>query len=456
MFSSFYYVSPLLHHIEGCSSSSQICTIWESTISLAVRSDLDEDVVERATLEEIQNFFLDDFNEDNLGVTVTLIGPIVVSTDFVLRLENVNRIMNGEEIEFFEETVMEVLNAELENNGAMISSTRVFLQLLTTTDGSRRYLEDGKSLRNLEEVTSNDVFVRADGQCRSCTSEQFGLLTNDAIGSGGDEIRKKLNEGPGGPVDSTGDDNYFEDVEVTVVAGVEEQPDTNTDDETSSIVSRIAINEFPYWVLFVLAGGVFIVVAGVCYVGCIARRLRKQDIAKLRERSSRPQRNRSRWVPRHRREARGTLPQEIPKEAPQEGPRAVLHETFLEEIKADLKKEASRDGVDAGLPGAYEQCGQEVKAKGKAGLEIAPAVADEAPEDVTREAIRVVSQGSSDDDLAGPPQLTTPEASEVTQSVADEVSEDVTREATRAVSQGAPEEDLAGPPQVTTPEASTV
>lgn len=447
----------MLHHIEGCSSSSQICTIWESTISLAVGSGLDEDVVERATLEEIQKFFVDDFNEDNLGVTVTLIGPIVVSTEFVLRLENVDRIMNGEEIEFFEETVMEVLNAELENNGAIISSTRVFLQLLTTTDGSRRYLEDGKSYRSLEEVTSNDVFVRADGQCRSCTSEQFGLLTNDAIGSRGDEIRKKLNEGPSGPVDTTGDDdNYFEDVEVTMVAGVEEQPETNTDDETSSIVSRITINEFPYWVLFVLAGGVFIVVAGVCYVGCIARRLRKQDIAKLRERSSRPQRNISRWVPRGRREARGTLPREVRKEAPQEGPRAVLQESSVEEVKADLKKDASREGVDTGLPGAFKQCGQEVKAKGKTGLEIAPAVAGAAPKDVAREAIRAISQGSPDDDLAGPPQLSTPEACEVTQSVADEVSEDVTTGATRAVSQGAPEEDLAGPPQVTTPEASTV
>jgi hypothetical protein len=252
-------------------------------VSLAVDSDIDEVVVHRATLEETQSF-VQSFNADNPGVYVVFIGPSVVKTDLILRLDDVNRIMNEEEIAIFESVLVDLLDPLAD--GVSLISTTVYLQQLIAPYQGRHLQKSGDG-----DGTYNDVFVRADGECQECSSGEFETLVNDAIGSSAGDIQKELIKknkglnGDGGTNDKDG--NYFEDATVSVIAQTQGgTPDSVNNGDSTNPLYLESMNEFPYWVLIALGVGVFVVGVGVCYVGHLSRKARLAAIAKLRESST--------------------------------------------------------------------------------------------------------------------------------------------------------------------------
>lgn len=274
--------------VGSCSSTTltndaSACSIFESSVSLAVDSGTDEVVVHRAILEEIQSF-VKGFNADNPGIDVTFIGPFVVNSDLIIRLDNVNRIMNEEEIAIFESVLVNLLDPLAD--GISLTSTTVYLQqLISPYQGRRRLQTTGD-----DDGTYNDVFVRADGACKDCSSGDFGTLMNDAVGSSAGDIQKELIKkdkgvnGGGGTNDDG--DNYFEDTTVSVIAQAQGGiPDGANDGDDINSLDLESMHEFPYWVLIALGVGVFVVSVGVCYVGYLSRNARLAGIAKLRETS---------------------------------------------------------------------------------------------------------------------------------------------------------------------------
>mmetsp|Transcript_32781 Transcript_32781/g.54142 ORF Transcript_32781/g.54142 Transcript_32781/m.54142 type:complete len:368 (+) Transcript_32781:61-1164(+) len=265
--------------IESCeSSTNDACSVYESSVSLAIEAGTDEILVHRATLEEIQAF-LGDFNDQNRGIDVTFMGPFVVSADVIIRLENVDRIMNEEEIAIFESTIVDILDPLAD--GVSITATTVYLQQLTSLHKGRRL-----RIETEDDRIYNDVFIRSNGECRECTSGDFGSLMNDAIGSSSGAIEeelirrnKEINSGSSGASD---EDDYFGNATVTVIPQSQEAADAATGRIDNSFVPS-SIDEFPYWVLIILAIGVFIIVCGLCFVGYLTREARLEGFAKLRE-----------------------------------------------------------------------------------------------------------------------------------------------------------------------------
>lgn len=258
------------------------CSIYESSVSLAVDPTFDETAIHRATLEEIQSFF-DGFNYDNPGIYVSFMGPFVVHTDIIIRLSNVNRIMNAEEIALFESTLVDVLDPLAD--GVSLTSSKVFLQQLTSSREGR-LLQSGDSDRS-----SNDIFIRANGQCRECTSTDFALFVNDAVGSSSGDLEKELlrrNKGiNGGSIGSNTatdeDDDYFEDASVSVISQAQRGSSIARNSTSDTFIPPSTIS-FPYWILIILGAGVFVISSGFCYVGYLTRIARLNSIAKLRNR----------------------------------------------------------------------------------------------------------------------------------------------------------------------------
>jgi hypothetical protein len=235
---------------------------YETTLTLAADSNTDDVTAERITLHEVQQI-VDDFNSMQSEILVTFTGPFVVSANIIVRLQPANRIMNEDEIRLFEAAFLKVVNPTADD--VVISSAKVYYQQLTT-----------QNRRRLQQSPSNDVFIRADGQCKDCSSNGYALLTNDAVGSRSSRIEKELKN-----PDNNQSDDYFANVTVSTVSQDEENiPHVSWN---NSVNSAAKVSDFPYTVLYVLAGSVVVVLAGLFYVASRSRRARLQDKVKYTE-----------------------------------------------------------------------------------------------------------------------------------------------------------------------------
>lgn len=243
------------------SSSSNSCAEYEGTISLSGSTGTDA-LVDRAVLTEVQRF-INEFNSENSNIVVTFLSPSVVSTNVVVRLDNTDRVMNDQEIAVFESTFLQVV-VPLED-GTTISSAKVYFQ--------RAYVE---GRRRVLRTSSTDVYVRVDGTCKGCTSGEFGLLVNDAVGSSSSEMEDELK--------NNDDGEYFDDVSVSSAS--EETLTPSRSESTASAAE--ATNTFPYFVLYALAGGVAVVLAGLMYVANRNRKARLEEEGRSRKNAGEP------------------------------------------------------------------------------------------------------------------------------------------------------------------------
>lgn len=236
--------------------------IYETTLTLTADSSTDDLTAERITLHEVQRI-IDDFNNNQSDILVTFNGPFVVSANIVVRLEPANRIMNEDEIRIFEAAFLSVVNPPAD--GVVISSAKVYYQQLTS-----------QNRRRLQQSPSNDVFVRTDGQCKNCTSNGYGLLTNDAVDSRSSRIEKELKN-----TDNSQSGDYFANVTVSTVSqGQDNMPNASS---TNSVNNAAKVSDFPYAVLYVLAGSVVLVFMGLFYVASRNRKARVQEKIKYTE-----------------------------------------------------------------------------------------------------------------------------------------------------------------------------
>ena len=230
-------------------------------------SSTDDLTAERITLHEVQRI-VDDFNSQQSDILVTFNGPFVVSANIVVRLEPANRVMNEDEIRIFEAAFLNVVNPPAD--GVVISSAKVYYQQLTS-----------QNRRRLQQSPSNDVFIRTDGQCKDCTSTGYGLLTNDAVDSRSSRIEKELENG-----DTSQSNDYFANVTVSTVSqGQADIPNTSS---TNSVTNAAKVSDFPYAVLYVLAGSVVVVLIGLFFIANRNRKARLQDKMKYTEGEGQP------------------------------------------------------------------------------------------------------------------------------------------------------------------------
>lgn len=259
--SSVQFLNIVSKKVGTCSwsSSSDSCAEFESTISLTASTGT-EDLVGRASLAEVQQF-VDEFNSDseNSNIAVTFLGPFIVSANIIVRLQNTDRIMNDSEIAVFESTFLEVI-VPLDDN-VSLTSAKVFFQ--------EEHIEDR---RRLSQTLSTDVSVRVDGKCRACSSGEFGLLVNDAVGASSSDFEQELQ--------NNDDGDYFDDVVVTDVTQESQTPSLAT---SSTAAEAATPNKFPYAVLYALAGGVAVVLGGVFYIANRNRKARLLEDAYIKE-----------------------------------------------------------------------------------------------------------------------------------------------------------------------------
>ena len=253
-----YLTDPVVWWTGSCawSSTSNSCAEFEGTISLTGLTGTDT-LVDRAVLTEVERF-IDEFNSENSNIAVNFLGPSIVSTNIVVRLDNTDRIMNAREIAVFESTLLQVLAPP--EDGVTFTSFKVYFQQ-ENVEGRRRLLR----------TPSTDVYIRVDGTCKACTSGEFGLLVNDAVGSSSSKLEEELG--------NNDDGEYFNAVTVSTVSQQTVTP-SHSESATSSAETT---TKFPYVVLYALAGGVAIVLAGVFYIGNRNRKARMEEQRRSRK-----------------------------------------------------------------------------------------------------------------------------------------------------------------------------
>ena len=202
--------------------------------------------------------FVDEFNSENSNIAVTFLGPFIVSANVIVRLQNTDRIMNNDEIAVFESAFLEVV-VPLDDD-VSLSSAKVYFQE-----------EHVEGRRRLSTTISTDVSVRVDGTCKACTSGEFGLLVNDAVGSSSSILEEELKKNDDG--------EYFDDVAVSDVTQESLSP---TRSESTAAEAAVP-NKFPYAVLYALAGGVAVVLAGVFYIANRNRNAKLLEDAQIKE-----------------------------------------------------------------------------------------------------------------------------------------------------------------------------
>ena len=235
------------------------CALVDITITWSADSE-DEDLIRSATLSK-SNQYIEQFNHENENVVViTYLGATIVSSNIVIRLENVNRVMDDDEVEVFQATLMQVLNPL--DGGVTLTSVKVFLQQMKS-----------KGQRRLFETSSNNVHVRVDGQCKGCNSGEFGMLVNDAVDSSSSEVEEELKNNDDGA--------YFDNVSVSSVDD-EASSSSGTVNAVSSVTKASSTSAgVPFFVLYAVAGGVAVVLAGAFLVVHRNRRAKLHQAAKL-------------------------------------------------------------------------------------------------------------------------------------------------------------------------------
>jgi hypothetical protein len=224
------------------------CLRYMGIIYVKVDEKYHKDTIIQATVEKAEKY-IKDFNQQNTDIIVSYDGPYLYSTNSIIRLWNTKRIMNAKESKKFEHVVYETLNS-LEHNESSPNITKILIykQVLITSDR-----------RQLEDITSNDVYVKVDGSCRACSMDQFDLFTNDAIGDSYSDIEKKLQEKESN--DEEG--NYFEDVFVIPLGN--NTSNTDHPDKNSKMVRESNAKEFKLHIVFGLLSGVVILLIGIGY-----------------------------------------------------------------------------------------------------------------------------------------------------------------------------------------------
>jgi hypothetical protein len=205
--------------------------VFESSVSLALQSG-DHRVVERATLMELEKI-ADSFSNNH--TFVTFLGPRIVTASVVLRLAPINDLLNAGQAELLEMVLMQLFRSV----GAQY--VRVFWQQLVVNDGS----------------FANQVFVRTQGQCRSCSSQDFESAIQDRVSSKAGLLEHQLEQDP-----------YFGNITISLVTS-SFSPTTDIDSFSTSHPG------FLYKVWIVLSVGVLVFLSGICY----ARKARQRKHA---------------------------------------------------------------------------------------------------------------------------------------------------------------------------------
>mmetsp|Transcript_21143 Transcript_21143/g.36062 ORF Transcript_21143/g.36062 Transcript_21143/m.36062 type:complete len:365 (-) Transcript_21143:93-1187(-) len=254
--------------LDECASFSDSCSAVESKISVVLGRDVDSSIVELATLDEIQ-LFINLFNKAQPHIEVTFTGPFIMETDVIVKIKGVSRVMTEAEITIFEQTLIDVLNPLEE--GVLATGATVYLQILRNMER--------RAMQSLFVPTfSNYVNTRVRGTCRGCSSDRFASLVDEGVEQNMEELEMKLAASGG----NEGTD-YFENTTVVTLVSEANEPIAVTEPEGLSTFSSPEQATFPYWILMLLGGAVFVVVVGFCYVAVSARKGRHDFLEKERQ-----------------------------------------------------------------------------------------------------------------------------------------------------------------------------